>query len=327
MVGFKFFKKVKKEGEEEKFSIKDLNKFTDCQYKDTPFIFFVKNNINSLLPKIISKISDEFMINVGIELEFFSKEDFAKISDNCKKFCVKNNIKILNFTKECVKNQYEIQFDIYNDLFLLVEHVDKLKQFLIDNFGADFRAKPSYFNVGSALQVNISLTKDGKNIFGEIDDSSFLQKSVNGLIYYTNYFLPFYIKNDKCLDRYEEEFNKYINDKGLIPAPSFNSCGFDNRTASIRIPTPKNFRDRDGYLLESRRNKRIEFRVPSSDSELKLVLYGVLTSIYIGLKNDLEDVEFTSNNLFMSNYKYKRIFFEKLDFGDIKNRIFEEITF
>jgi glutamine synthetase len=302
------------------FSIGELNKITCCNFKDTPFVFFVRNNIDHLLSRTIFKLSAEFGVatKVGIELEFFSEDDFDELASKCKTFCVENNIKILNCVRECVENQYEIQFDTYDDMFLLAEHFNKLKQFLIENFKANFQAKPYYFSTGSALQLNLNLEKNKKNIFGEDGGNAFIQKSANGLIYYTNYFLSFYIKCKDCLDRYEEIFNRYVYDKGLIPAPSFNSCGINNRTASIRIPNSKNFRNNEEYLRENRENKRIEFRVPSSDSDVKLALYGALTSMYIGLKKDLPNIEFTSNNLLLSNMDYERICVKKFSFEDIE---------
>jgi glutamine synthetase len=310
--------KESKEGES--FSIQKLNSFTCCNFKDTPFVFCIKENVDRLLSRAISKLSTSFGITVkiGIELEFFSENDFDDLAETCKVFCVKNDIKILNCVKECVKNQYEVQFDIYDDVFLLAECFSRLKLFLIKNFKANFQAKPYYFSAGSALQINLSLEKNKKNIFGENGGDIFVQKSVNGLIYYTNYFLSFYIKCENCLDRYEEVFNRYVYDKGLIPSPSFNSCGLNNRTASIRIPNPKNFRDKEEYAMENRQNKRIEFRIPSSDCDIKLALYGALTSVYIGLKKKQPDIEFTSNNLLLNNVGHERICIKNFSFRDIE---------
>jgi hypothetical protein len=311
-----------KKGKEEgggSFSIKDVNNFTCCEYKETPFIFFVKNNVDYLLNRAIFKLSAEFGIRVGVELEFFSKFALDIIADSCWKFCAENNVKIVGCVEECVKNQYEIQFDTYNDIHKLIEDFNKLKQFLAEAFGADFRAKPKYFSVGSALQINLNLEKSGENAFGNGDFGALLlQRSVNGLIYYTNYFLPFYIGDASCLDRYNDVFNRYLHGIGLTAAPSFNACGVNNRTASIRIPTPKNFRDRDGYLIKNKQSKRLEFRVPSSNANIKLALYGVLSSVYIGIKRDLPNCEFTSNNLLLSNFNYSKIQIKEFGFKDIK---------
>ncbi|MDR0571582.1 MAG: hypothetical protein LBG48_01890, partial [Rickettsiales bacterium] len=250
------------------------SEYYSCIYKETPFVFFVKKEIGSLLKRVNDKLINIFEFKIGIELEFFCKTDFNYLSISCKTFCKNNDIKIQDIVEECVKNQYEVQFDIYDDIFLLVEHYKILKEFLISSFSADFRAKPRYFDAGNALQVNLSLFKNGINIFSG-DDRSYLQKAVNGLIYYTNYFLPFYIDNNSCLDRYEKEFNNYLYLNKVIPAPSFNACGTNNRTASVRIPTPKSFRNKELYEKENRERKRLEFRTPSGDSNIELVLYGV----------------------------------------------------
>jgi glutamine synthetase len=120
------------------------------------------------------------------------------------------------------------------------------------------------------------------------------------------------------LDRYSEECNNYIHQKGLISAPSFNSWGINNRTASVRIPDLKNFRDRTNYSQENKKYKRVEFRVPSSNSCIELVLYGVLTSIYIGLRKDIPDVAMTSNNLFVSKHSYENIYIKEFGFREIE---------
>ncbi|MDR2760795.1 MAG: hypothetical protein LBB09_03025 [Rickettsiales bacterium] len=292
-----------------------------CRYGETPFIFFVKKNIDFLLVRADKKLSDVFKYKIGIESEFFSAAEFDNLSRACGAFCEKNCIKIVNVVRECAEKQYEIQWEPYDDIFLLVKHYEILKRFLIEDFGADFRAKPRYYGVGNALQINISLyDRDGKNIFRDmgIGRNRILQKSVNGLARFTNYFLPFYIKNENCLERYDKEQNKYIYSKGLIPAPSFNSCGINNRTASVRIPTPKNFRNKKKYEEEAENNGRIEFRVPSGASDIRLALYGVLTSAHIGLSRDLPDIVPTSNNLLENNAPYEKICIEDFSFSDIE---------
>jgi glutamine synthetase len=117
---------------------------------------------------------------------------------------------------------------------------------------------------------------------------------------------------------YNKEFNHYLYLKKIIPAPSFNACGFNNRTTSIRIPAPKNFRDKDAYKKENEENKRLEFRVPSSDSDIRSVLYGILTSVYIGLTRDLPNITFSSNNLLIESGEYKEIVIENFYFSDIE---------
>jgi glutamine synthetase len=290
-----------------------------CSYKETPFVFFVKQEIDYLLRRANDKIKDIFEFKIGVELEFFCESNFDALSVSCMSFCKNNSIKIQGIVEECVKNQYEIQFDIYDDIFLLVEHYKILKEFLIVDFSADFRAKPRYFDAGNALQINLSLFKNGKNIFNG-ENNFYIQKAANGLVYYTNYFLPFYINNNACLERYEKEFNNYLYLRKIIPAPSFNACGINNRTASVRIPSPKNFRDKEAYEKEKEEKKRLEFRTPSGDSDIKLVLYGVLTSVYIGLKRNLPDTVFTNNNLFIDSGDYESIRIKNLYFGDIERQ-------
>ena len=52
--------------------------------------------------------------------------------------------------------------------------------------------------------------------------------------------------------------------------------------ATIRIPTPTDFKN---YDIIDKISRRIEFRVPSSDADIKLCIFGVLSSIYYGIEN------------------------------------------
>ena len=149
-----------------------------------------------------------------------------------------------------------------------------------------------------------------------------MENAIGGLLQLTNILLPLYIYDKNCLDRYIFELNDYIYSIGKIPAPVFNSWGINNRTASIRIPTPREIFDSEKYINENKINKRIEFRVPSANANLKLTLYAVLLSIQYGLENHILPPQKTSNNMLKNGSLLNQIKIENVSFGELmKNNI------
>lgn len=300
--------------------ILEKTRISKVKFNIAPHIFYIKNNVEKLLFTCLDELKKQnFFPKIGIEIEFYSLEKIENIS---KFFCViydfanKNNIEIQNIEKERGCNQFEIQFKPYNNVKLLIKHYEILKYFLLnlENYKLTFEARPFYYDVGSALQVNLSLLNDkNENLFakikknGEEIESNVLKKCIAGILEKTNTFLPLYTISKNCLTRYDLDFCKIFYSLGKMPSPVFNCWGINNRTCSIRIPTPKNFNDFENYKIESKKNRRIEFRVPSSNSEIKLVLYGILNSILYGLTNNLEPPLPTSNNVLKDNTEYKAI--------------------
>ncbi|MDR1499318.1 MAG: hypothetical protein LBS34_03455 [Rickettsiales bacterium] len=297
----------------------------DCQkinkkiaYSVTPQIFYITKNISSLLRDLFSKFTKlNYTIKIGLEIEFYS---LAKI-DNLElfygdilDFLSVNGIDTFALERERGDGQFEIQFRPYMDLYKLIDDYNKLKIFLLSSkYKITFGAMPFYYDVGSALQVNITLNRGNENLFSRrvVEEgryeSELLKNCIAGLLYKTNTFLPLYIKSNNCLLRYDKDFCKIFYKQGKIPGPTHNSWGVNNRTCSIRIPTPKNFSDIKHYHREDNLNRRIEFRVPSSDSDIRLVIYGVLNSMLYGIENNLQPMEGTINNVFDDNENYEMI--------------------
>jgi glutamine synthetase len=109
---------------------------------------------------------------------------------------------------------------------------------------------------------------------------------IAGLLKNINNNLLLYINNENCLKRFDLERNKKIRDNKKYPAPTFISWGINNRSASIRIPIPK-VKDISNYMEEDNKNRRIEFRIPSADADIHLILIGILTSLIDGIDNNL----------------------------------------
>ena len=61
-----------------------------------------------------------------------------------------------------------------------------------------------------------------------------------GLLKNINNNLLLYIKDYKCLDRFDIKKNQHIVDNNKYPAPTYISWGINNRSTCIRVPTPSN---------------------------------------------------------------------------------------
>lgn len=243
------------------FDEKLLEKDISPIFIKSPLFQLVKEYKTEIFDNILESLKDyDFKVKIGIEVEFYTENPPVES------------------VKEKGKNQYEIQTKTYTNLNLLVEDYLKIRQ--ID---ADFRALPCPNDCGSALQINISLEKDGKNLFARNEkgeESPLMLNCVAGLLKNINRNLLLYIKDDSCLKRFDLEQNKKVRDMGGYPAPTFISWGINNRSCAIRIPTPKNLKN---YKEEDAENRRIEFRVPSAEADIHLVLIGVLSSIIEGI--------------------------------------------
>ena len=309
------------------YSTTDFNKVSTAPVYsnfNTVFMFYIKNNIDYFLEKVINDLNrNGFFPIIGIEIEFYLSEKYnnSEFYEITKNFCSKNDINILEIDEERGNNQIEIRFDKYTDLNKLIKDYDNLKNFLINNFYAIFSTAPLLHDAFSALQLNINLVdKDNNNLFArninENNDkveSDLLINSVNGILYTMNILLPLYIKDSNCLKRFNFEKNIDLYNEGKIPAPTFISWGINNRTASIRIPTPKDFTK---YEELDKKSRRIEFRVPSSDANIKMCIVGVLLSLVYGIKNNLNIYEKTNFNVLKSNENLKKIYIENTSMLD-----------
>ena len=307
---FKFRKKC--------FCINDINNFNTKTFYtnyNTVFISYIKQNIDILLADVIRKLKKYCdKIYVGVEIEFYVDSYYNNnlLKEKIINFCKKNNINIIDIEKECGNNQIEVKFEKYSDIYKLIEDYNNLKLFLIENFKANFDTFPYLNDVFSALQLNVNLVDiNNKNLFSrELDinnnkvESELLINSVNGILSLTNILLPLYIKDKNCLKRFDFEINNNIYSNGKTPAPTFLSWGINNRTASIRIPTPKDFINYEKVDNESR---RIEFRVPSSNADIKFSIFGVFISMLYGLDNKLNLYEKSNFNILKNHENLESI--------------------
>ena len=296
----------------------DISIFKDIEYfnikptiinYDTVFIFFIKNNIDILLKNIVNKFKTFCKdIVIGVEIEFYldNINNNEILYKNIKEFCTKNNIDILGIETERGQGQYEIKLNKYNDIYKLINDYNLLKSYLKENFNANFSTYYKNNEPFSALQININLLdKNNKNLFarcideyGNKDESEIMIYSINGILKTTNFLLPLYIKDRHCVKRFDYEINEKIYKNGNIPAPTFISWGVNNRTATIRIPTPTDFKN---YEEIDNNSRRIEFRVPSSDADIKFCIFGILSSMLYGIENKLNIYEKNNFNVLINN--------------------------
>ena len=286
-------------------------------YTIQPHEHYIQNNIDNLLEKIFSFFTNRNHIpNIGIEIEFYLLDKTTNIETFYKTiydFSNKNNIYIYEIEQERGNGQFEIKFKPYQNINKLIIDFNVLKNFLLNNFNITFCDLPFKNDCGSALQINLNIIDKNtqKNLFGRNEDktqeSKLLLNSVAGLLKTTNLFLPFYLSKTKSMDRFDKFVNMYLYKNGKIPAPTCNSWGINNRTCSIRIPIPKNIYQLNNYFKYDDENRRVEFRVPSSDADLKFVLFCVLSSVAFGISNDLEPIEATYNNVLLNCDGYEKI--------------------
>lgn len=281
-------------------------------YLKSPLFTIIQNYENKIFENLTNVINLlDYKVEIGIELEFY-------ITNNNQNLDIVKELKkiitdVENIEKERGNNQFEIKTKPYTNINELVNDCEKIKETLNsfcakNNLIINYEALPFKEDCGSALQLNISLLdKNNQNLFarkninGNLVESDLLLNCIAGLLNNLNNNLLLYINNEKSLERFDLEQNIKIKDLNKYPAPTFVSWGINNRSCAIRVPTPSDIKDFKEYILKDNRHRRIEFRIPSADADLKLVLIGVLTSILDGLKNNLIPIEKTSFDVLVNN--------------------------
>ena len=297
-------------------------------YLKSQLFIIIQNYKNEIFENITNVINLlDYKVEIGIELEFY-------ITNNNQNLDIVKELKkiitdVENIEEERGNNQFEIKTKPYTNISQLVNDYKKIKETLNsfcakNNLIINYEALPFKEDCGSALQLNISLLdKNNQNLFarkninGNLVESDLLLSCIGGLLDNLNNNLLLYINNKKSLERFDLEQNIKIKNLNKYPAPTFVSWGINNRSCAIRVPTPSNIKDFKEYILKDNRHRRIEFRIPSADADLKLVLIGVLTSILNGLENNLIPIEKTSFDVLVNNEGLEIIETDYLILNDI----------
>ena len=170
---------------------------------------------------------------------------------------------------------------------------------------ASFMPKPIFGINGSGMHVNMSLFKDGKNVFADPSDK-------NGLSKEAYQFIAGLLKNIKGLSAVT---NPLVNSyKRLVPgyeAPVYLDWSCSNRTALIRVPASRGA------------GTRVELRCPDPSANPYLVLAVLLQAGLDGIKNNLEVEPETVANIFAMSDKER----EDAGIDNLPNNLYEAVNF
>ncbi|MES2960837.1 MAG: hypothetical protein V4694_00445 [Pseudomonadota bacterium] len=271
--------------------------------------------------------SNSLILKIGCELEFFLFEENSSKTVNQDvrdDFISKLQIElpkkfplIYQIEKEQGASQIEVKTVFTPDLSSLCEELEGAKNFIKTlavqkKITASFAAQPFIDDCGSALQFNISLHENDKNIFES--DENILKNVAGSLLEMTNQMMIFLAPKEEDYARFSHEINHNLFKKGKFTAPINLSFGGDNRTCAIRVPFQKN-------------GKRLEYRIAAADADIFLVVAALLLVISKSEKNHPQQIH---GNAFDGQYevagfcnslKEAQEFFEKEDF--IKEKFLE----
>ena len=153
---------------------------------------------------------------------------------------------------------------------------------------ATFMPKPVYGVNGSGMHTNMSIFKDGKNIFFDENGERKLSKEAYS-------FIAGLIKHVKAFTALT---NPLVNSyKRIVPgfeAPCYVAWSASNRTALIRIPAARG------------NSTRVELRSPDPSCNPYLALAACLASGMDGVENNLTPPDEVSGNIFHMNEEERR---------------------
>ncbi len=269
----------------------------------TPFI----GDPRYVLKKILKRAADMgYSFNVGPECEFFLFETDKdgrptnKTGDEAGYFdlgpvdhgemtrrAICLNLEQMGFEieashHEVAPGQHEIDFK-YADALTAADNITTFRMTVktlaqINGLHATFMPKPVYGINGSGMHTNMSLFKDGVNIFHDPD-------GVKGLSREAYNFIAGILKHVKGMTAVT---NPLVNSyKRLVPgyeAPCYLAWSASNRSALIRIPASRG------------QGTRVELRSPDPSCNPYLALALCLAAGLDGIENNLTPpVEITAN--------------------------------
>jgi len=217
------------------------------QFEDKTFLI----KINQLFAR------ENISVKIGFEQEFYYSGDIEDIRQLYHE---------LSFEDEQGEEQYEAITEAGFDIINICNQIEALRA----NKELNFSAKISPNLPGSALNLSVSLWRDGRNLLSKLPnsaDSRYLLWAVSGLEDFANDLIYLYAKTSEAYER--------IRCGGNHTATKI-CWGYNNRSAAFRIPTT------DESLI------RIENRIIAADSDPLAATCATLYSIYHGIKNKLD---------------------------------------
>lgn len=188
---------------------------------------------------------------------------------------------------ECAPGQQEIDFK-YAEALTAADNIMTFKMVVKtlaakNGFHATFMPKPIYGIAGSGMHINMSLFKDGKNIF--FDETS--EKKLSKEAYSFIAGLLFHVKGMTAL------LNPLVNSyKRLVPgyeAPCYLAWSASNRSALVRIPAARG------------KSTRVELRSPDPCCNPYLALTACLTAGLDGIAQGMTPPDEITENIFAMN--------------------------
>lgn len=185
---------------------------------------------------------------------------------------------------EVAPAQHEIDFK-YDNALVTADNIMTFKltiKSIAKRHGlhATFMPKPKSGINGSGMHINMSLNKDGKNIFNDSNDEKGLSKEAYS-------FMAGIMKHIKGMTVLT---NPLVNSyKRLVPgyeAPVYIAWSTTNRSPLIRIPAPRG------------EGTRIELRCPDPTANPYMVLAVCLAAGLDGIKNNLTPPASVDKNIF-----------------------------
>ena len=276
-----------------------------CNPDGSPFI----GDPRGALKRILKKAADMgYTFNVGPECEFFlfelDKDGKAttKTDDEAgyfdlgpidhgdytrREICLA--LEALGFEieashHECARGQHEIDFK-YADALTAADNIITFKQTVkkiahANNLHATFMPKPIYGEAGNGMHINMSLFKDGQNVFYDETGNRRLSKEAY-------HFIAGLLAHVKAITAIT---NPLVNSyKRLVPgyeAPCYLAWSASNRSALIRIPSARG------------KSTRVELRSPDPSCNPYLALAVCLAAGLDGIERGLEPPEEITENIF-----------------------------
>lgn len=251
---------------------------------------------------ILSKVLKKFTSDIGLsvvtsaELEFYFDKKEEEIDNKCILAALSQingrGIENSGIYPESGKRQYELVLEKTDSPITTAENIEEVKNILKNEarklgIKAIFHPKPFKERPGSGLHINISLNKDGKNIFASNEEAPELLYSIGGLCSLMPQSMLFFAPNNDSYKRFTKGMDNHV--------PSNVSWGGNNRTVAIRIPTS----------TLSPEEKHIEHRICGSDADPYLAISAILLGIAHGISNKLSPPQRIFGNAFDKQYSLK----------------------
>ncbi len=270
----------------------------------TPFV----GDPRYALKKVIKEAEEMgFSLNVGPELEFFLFEkqdgkattiphDFgryfefapADLAEDIRRDIVLT-LMDLGFDIEASHHevafgQHEIDFK-YGDALTTADNVTTFKYVTrtiakLNGLHATFMPKPIFGENGSGMHVNLSLSKNGENIFYDADGDMQISDEAR-------YFIGGLLKHVKAITAIS---NPLVNSyKRLVPgyeAPVYIAWSGANRSSLIRIPAARG------------KGTRVELRSPDPSCNPYITFAAVLAAGLDGIRNKIDPGDNREENIF-----------------------------